>query len=102
MKTKNDARKTYESKIAEFSALCRNLAEYAWREYFRNGLQPLYVIGTRCPQSRIWAGFQIAEDAPDGSEYLTPEHLPRDKTRDYLAAWIREKLNREPLYIFAD
>lgn len=98
--------KTYEEKLKEFAILCKNLAERAWLRYFENGLQPLYLVGTQGTpagfNSPIWMSFDITEEASEGQSYVNPEHFPRDKTCEQLISWIRDRLKREPMYIYVD
>lgn len=101
--------KPYRQMQAEFYAECRRLAEAAFTGYCRDLYTPLYIVGrkakgldTHSPHADIWAELNVAAEAPEGWSIVHPEPLSRAQAIDHATATVQSKLNREPLWIFAD
>lgn len=105
----------WDAKVREFEELLTRLADLASNRYVRDIYQRLYVAAKRAagadslnPSLMIWdaTGMTVATDNEiddrDDVFAVFGEAIPRHMTRDGLRDWLRERLRREPLSIFAD
>ena len=105
--------KSYDVAKREYAAEVERLAGLAFDRYCRDIYTALYLCGTRRagvdthnPQAAVWERLSVGSEADIDARpevvIVCPEPLPRSMTRMQLAGWVRERLNREPLAIFAD
>lgn len=85
---------------AEFLLLCRMLARSAFQAYASDPNQFLYLVGTRDEAGTL---FNVLVDAEDSMlDLVCGEYIPRHLSLDEMCSWVRVRLSRKPLWIFAE
>jgi hypothetical protein len=93
-------KKTLAQKMADYAALLTNLASSADTKYRQNINNPLYLWGEM--RGDIWRKLWVWDETEAEGDLVFAETLPRGLTIEHLAHWLRERLRREPLYVFLD